>query len=51
MIDLYDVLAIVGLGAMGYGLSMISVPAALCVVGGVLLLVGMLGAWWKGARK
>jgi len=49
MIDGYDVLAIVGLGTLGYGLSLISVPVALCAVGGVLLVVGILGAW-KGVR-
>lgn len=50
MIDRYDVLAIVGLGTVGYGLSMISIPVALCVIGGILFVLGILGAWWQGAK-
>jgi small-conductance mechanosensitive channel len=49
MIDHYDVLAVAGLGILGYGLSRISISLALCVIGGVLLMIGILGAWRKGA--
>lgn len=48
MIDRYDLLAMMGLGMIGYGLSQVSVPAALCTVGGCLLLVAVLGAWKAG---
>lgn len=48
MMDRYDVLAISGLGMMGIGLSMVSMSLALCVVGGVLLMIGIFGAWKKG---
>lgn len=49
--DRYDVLAIVGLGLLGYGLSRFSISLALCVIGGILLVIGGLGAWWKGAGR
>lgn len=48
-VDPYDILAFLGLGLLGYGLQMISVALALCVIGGVLLGVGLLGAWRKGS--
>lgn len=48
--DRYDMLAILGLGLLGYGLSRFSMSLALCVIGGVLLAIGVLGAWWKGAK-
>lgn len=47
--DRYDALALVGLGILGYGLSRISIALALCVIGGVLLMIGIFGAWRKGA--
>ena len=37
-----DLFALVGLGLLGYGLSLIYVPAAFCVVGVLLLAFGLL---------
>ena len=50
-VDGHDVLVVVGLGMVGAGLWMISVPLALCVVGVMLLGAGLLGAWRKGAGR
>lgn len=50
-IDGNDVLVVVGLGMVGAGLWMVSVPLALCVVGTVLLIGGLVGAWQKGATS
>lgn len=49
--DRYDVLALVGLGLIGYGLSRVSIAAALCVIGGIFVGIGILGAWTKGIRR
>ena len=46
-IDLADILIIVGLGMVGYGLSQVSVPLAIGVVGGILLVIGLAGAYRK----
>ena len=50
-IDGNDLLVVVGLGMVGAGLWMISVPLALCVVGGLLLVGGLVRAWRKGATS
>lgn len=50
VVDGYDVLALVGGIMIGYGLSLVSVPLALCVMGVMLLTVGIAGAWRKGNR-
>ncbi len=39
-----DVLALIGLFLLAYGLYLISLPLALIVTGGVLLLLGILAA-------
>ena len=48
MIDINDGLVIVGLGMLGAGLGMISVELALCVMGSLLTIGGLVGAWQKG---
>lgn len=50
MPDGYDLLAVIGLGVLGAGLVMVSVPLALVVTGSFLMVVGLLGAWRKGGR-
>jgi len=49
-VDPYDLLAFVGWVMLGYGLGSISVPLAAGVLGGLLILAGILGAWRKGGR-
>lgn len=51
MIDFNDVLAAIGLGLLGAGLAMWSVPLAMVVVGGVLLAAGVSGALRKGGVR
>jgi hypothetical protein len=48
-IDLNDVNTFLGLSMLGSGLWMISVPLALCVIGGLLFALGVVGALRKGA--
>lgn len=43
--DRADALGLIGLGCLGAGLWMWWPPAALMVVGAVLVLVSLLGAW------
>lgn len=43
-----DVVALVGLGMLGYGLYMVSLPLALGVVGGILLAIGVIGTLRRG---
>jgi len=45
-----DFLIITGLSLITAGLAMIYWPLALLVPGGILLLLGLLGAW-RGATK
>ncbi len=45
--DRYDWLVMAGLGSIGYGLFLISLPLALIVTGSILLLIGVYGAWLK----
>lgn len=47
-VDLSDVLALVGLLLVGAGVWLLSPAAALIVVGSVLLVVGLAGAWVRG---
>jgi hypothetical protein len=49
-LDPYDVLALVGWLMLGYGLGSISVPLAAGVLGLLLILAGLTGAWRKGGR-
>ena len=48
-IDRYDVVAAVGFLLLAAGLAIWSVPAALCVSGGLLLALGVLGSRDSGA--
>ena len=47
-VDLYDMLALAGWAMIGYGLSLVSVPLALCVLGAIVMVAGIVGAWRKG---
>lgn len=40
-IDGSDVLILVGLGALGVGIGLMHIPAALITVGGILLAIGL----------
>ena len=42
--DFYDGVALIGLAMVGYGIYLISLPAAWIVVGAALILLGVLGA-------
>ena len=46
-IDIADILIVLGLGMVGYGLSQVSLPLAVGVMGGILLLIGLVGAYRK----
>ena len=46
-IDITDILIVLGLGMVGYGLSQVSLPLAVGVMGGILLLIGLVGAYRK----
>ncbi len=50
-IDGNDVLIVSGLGLLGYGLYLIWPPLMPLVTGGLLLFIGLLGAFRKGADK
>lgn len=50
MMDIYDGMAIAGLGLLGIGLWIISPEIALSVVGGILLILGTTLAREKGKR-
>lgn len=49
-LEIYDVLAAVGILLIGAGLYMVSPPVALCIVGGILLVLGVVGAARGGGR-
>lgn len=48
--DLYDVMALVGLAALGAGLALVSLALALMVVGGLVMVAGVYGSAMKGRR-
>ncbi len=48
-IDGNDILIILGLGIVGTGIGMLSIPAALIVVGGLMMVMGIFGSIRKGA--
>jgi len=50
LVDANDLLILAGLGLLGYALATVSWALASGVIGGLLLAVGLLGAWRKGAR-
>lgn len=39
-----DILAVVGLGVLGYGINEINTHVALIVVGGILFVLGLIGS-------
>lgn len=51
MIDVYDVLALIGLGMLAMGLWMVSPVLSLSVVGGILLAGGVLGSAFKARDR
>lgn len=50
-IDGNDILIFVGLVFMGYGLYLIWIPLTPLVIGLLLVLFGVIGAWRKGPNK
>lgn len=48
-VDFNDILIVAGLILLAVGLSMISIALSISVSGGLLLALGFLGAWRKGA--
>jgi hypothetical protein len=40
-LDIYDLMAVLGLGMLGFGVGMVSLAAALAVVGAILLGLGI----------
>jgi len=49
-LDINDVLIFAGLLFLAAGLAMISTALSISVSGCLLLMLGLLGAWRKGAR-
>lgn len=49
-LDGYDILILCGLAALGTGIGLISVPAALIAVGAILMAIGIFGALSKGVN-
>src|SRR4030042_887274 len=48
IINVIDILAVVGLAMLAAGLYLISLPLMLIVVGSILLSIGFIGAWGRG---
>jgi hypothetical protein len=42
-----DVVGLVGIAMLAAGLGMISIPVMLIVVGGLLVIIAVIGAWRK----
>lgn len=49
--DFYDVLVMAGIGLLWYGLYLVSLPLSMGVLGAILFLMGLAGAWLKGGRE
>ena len=45
--DIYDIIAIVGLGMLGAGLWMFSPALSLSVTGAIVLAIGFFGSMWR----
>ena len=50
-IELDDFLIFIGILLLGAGLAMISIPLALGIIGGLLLVIGLVGAYFKGVKR
>lgn len=50
-VDINDILVIVGLSSVGYGLWQIYPPAALIIIGCALFVMGMRGSRGEGKVK
>lgn len=51
MIDVYDVMAIIGLGMLGTGLWLVSPALSLSVVGVIVLAIGIFGSMWRAQAR
>jgi hypothetical protein len=51
VIDVYDVMALIGLGMLATGLWMVSPVLSLSVVGGILLAGGVFGSAFKARDR
>lgn len=49
-LDFTDILIIAGLIMLAYGLSIVSLALSISVSGGLLLAIGIFGAWRKGEK-
>lgn len=49
--DRNDLFVAAGLLMLGSGLMLIDLSLALSVIGGLLLAMGLIGAWLKGGRQ
>lgn len=45
IVNVIDILAVVGLAMLAAGLYLISLPLMLIIVGSILLGIGLVGAW------
>lgn len=50
-VDLNDILILLGLGLLATGLALYSIALSAIVSGGLLLAIGLVGAWRKGINK
>lgn len=49
--DINDLLIILGLSGLFYGLYLWSLPLAFVITGSILAIIGLVGAWLKGMRR
>jgi hypothetical protein len=49
--DVNDLLILVGMGVLAGGLALVSIALAGIVIGGLLLAIGLVGAWRKGGKS
>lgn len=49
-VDSNDILIVLGLMILGGGLAMVSWPLSLGVIGGLLVVFGLIGAFFEGVR-
>lgn len=47
IVEIEDVLGLAGIVMLATGLGLISIPLMLIVVGGLLVLISLIGAWRK----
>lgn len=49
-LDRNDTLILAGMSLLAVGLGLYSIPLAFAVIGVLLLAIGLVGAWHKGAK-